>query len=155
MRTLKIIGVAALAAMAASGAALPAYAADKPAVYTARFSNVAVGGYDPVSYFADAGPVKGSKEFKTDHNGAEWRFASQANLDAFLADPAAYAPQYGGYCAWAASQGYTASGDPEVWTVHNGKLYLNYSRNVQKDWLQDKDGFIALADANWPGILSK
>ncbi len=104
----------------------PAFAKDAP-VYTGTFSNTAVSGYDTVAYFTQGKPVKGSTEFRTTYNGAEWRFASAANLAKFRANPGRYAPQYGGYCAWAVSQGYTASGDPTVWKVVGGKLYLNYN----------------------------
>jgi len=69
------------------------------------------------------------------------------------AGPAAYAPQYGGYCAWAVSQGYTASTDPHAWRIVDGKLYLNYSKGVQKRWQQDIPGNIAKGDANWPKVL--
>lgn len=139
---------------AAIATADPASAA-APEIYTGRFSSLAVGGYDPVAYFEDGAPVKGTKEFSLEHRGATWRFASAANLEKFRADPTAFAPQYGGYCAWAISRNYTAPGNPENWTIRNGKLYLNYNDNVQSDWLKDPDGFIAKADANWPGVLNK
>ena len=126
-----------------------------PEVFTGRFSNLAVGGYDPVAYFEENAPVKGAKEFSFEYSGASWRFSSAENLEKFKADPSAYAPQYGGYCAWAAAQGYTAPGNPQNWTVRGGKLYFNYNDKVQRDWLKDPEGFIAKADANWPGILSK
>ena len=75
-------------------------------------------------------------------------------LDALRrAEPERYAPQYGGYCAWAVSQGYTASTDPEAWKIVDGKLYLNYSRSVQQKWEQDISGHIAAGDANWPKVL--
>lgn len=130
----------------------PANAADR--VYTSLFSDVAVGGYDAVAYFTQKKPVKGSKKFQTTHDGATWRFASQETLDLFKANPAAYAPQYGGYCAWAVSQGYTAKGNPKNWALHDGKLYLNYNDAVQTDWDADREGFIKLADANWPKVLN-
>ena len=141
----------ALGACAALGA--PSALAEKPAFYTGVFSSQAVGGYDAVSFFSGE-PVKGDKAFTFKHEGAEFRFASQENLDAFKADPAAYAPQYGGYCAWAVSQGYTAKGDPRHWRVVDGKLYLNYNAKVQKDWEADIPGFIEKADTNWPGVLN-
>lgn len=127
--------------------------AAKPNIYVGFASNVAVSGYDPVAYFTEGEPVKGSKEFTHEYDGAVWRFSSQQNLDAFAEDPEAFAPQYGGYCAWAAAQGYTAKGNPKYWTIVDGKLYLNYSAKVQKDWEQDIPGFIAKADENWPDIL--
>jgi len=146
--------VALIAAAFAAGFAAPAFAA-KPEIYTGRFNNLAVGGYDPVAYFEEGSAVKGSKDYSFEYEGAVWRFSSEDNLAQFKADPAAYEPQYGGYCAWAISQGYTASGDPNNWTVHGGKLYLNYNDKVQADWLKDPDGFIAKADQNWPNVLSK
>lgn len=132
-----------------SGSAL---AADDP-VYTGTFNNTAVGGYDTVAYFTEAKPVKGSSKHASQYMGAEFRFSSAENKALFDADPAAYTPQYGGYCAWAVSQGYTASGDPELWKVDNGKLYLNYNRKVREGWLKDIPGFVALANENWPKVL--
>jgi YHS domain-containing protein len=112
----------------------------------------ALGGYDAVSYFGGS-PVQGSGDFKTSWKDAEWRFASQANLDAFKASPEKYAPQYGGYCAYAVSKGATAPGDPTVYSVVEGKLYLNLSSSVQKLWAKDIPGHIKAADGNWPGVL--
>lgn len=123
-------------------------------VYTGTFSSLAVGGYDAVAYFKAGRPVQGTAQFETKYKGATWRFASKENLDAFVANPAAFAPQYGGYCAWAVSQGYTASGDPNFWKIVNGKLYLNYDKSVQTTWEKDIPGFIAKADKNWPGVLN-
>jgi YHS domain-containing protein len=129
-----------------------AFAAKEP-VYTGTFNNVAASGYDPVAYFVEKKPVEGSGDFEFEWNGATWRFANQSNLDTFKASPESYAPQYGGYCAWAVSQGYTASTDPEAWRIVDGKLYLNYSKNVQATWVQDIPGNIAKADKNWPEVL--
>lgn len=148
------LAFAAIAALAAGFSGTAAYAAS-PEIFTARFNNLAVGGYDPVAYFEAGAPVKGDKEFTYEYSGATWRFSSADNLEKFKGDPAAFAPQYGGYCAWAVSQGYTAPGNPENWSVRDGKLYLNYNDKVQSDWLKDPDGFIAKADANWPAVLSK
>ena len=128
-------------------------AAAKDPVSTGTFSNLAVSGYDAVAYFNDGKPVGGDSAFEYEWNGATWRFASEANRAAFIADPAAYAPQYGGYCAWAVSQGYTAKSDPEAWRIVDGKLYLNYNKDIQARWARDIPGNIAKADANWPGVL--
>jgi YHS domain-containing protein len=130
----------------------PAQAAEDP-VYTGTLSNLAVDGFDPVAYFKAGKPVEGSSQFEYSWNGADWRFASAENLAAFKADPTAFAPQYGGYCAWAVSQGYTASADPQRWRIVDGKLYLNYSKDVQAKWEQDIPGFIAKANANWPKVI--
>ncbi len=123
-------------------------------VYTPRFSNLALDGHDAVAYFTEGTPVKGSKDFTFEYNGATWQFASQANKDRFIQNPAKYAPQYGGYCAWAVSQNYTARGNPKNWKIVGGKLYLNYNDKIQARWEEDIPGFIAKADTNWPGVLT-
>lgn len=132
----------------------PAALADKPEIYTGFGSNLALGGYDSVAYFTDGEPVKGSKDFETEFKGAIWRFSSQENLDAFEADPDAFRPQYGGYCAWAMDNGDLAKGNPKFWRIYEGRLYLNINRSIQKKWERDIPGFIEKADANWPGILA-
>ena len=134
-------------------AAEPATAfAGEDAIYPARFSNTAVGGYDAVSFFGGEG-TEGSKRFTAEHDGAEFRFATQENLDTFLGDPNKYAPQFGGYCAWAVAEGKLAPGDPKFASVVDGKLYLNFNEQVQDTWNTDRAGFIERAEANWPGIL--
>lgn len=144
-----------LAAPAAlTGALLPAAAfADKAPVWTPLGSNLALRGYDPVAYFRAGRPVQGLAQFSTRHQGAEFRFSTAANRDAFVAAPARYAPQYGGYCAWAVSQGYTAGVDPQAWRIVDGRLYLNYNRDIQRRWESDIPGHIAAANRNWPGVL--
>lgn len=145
--------IAALLSLGLIASLVPPAAAAQDDVYTGRFSSLAVSGYDPVAYFEQGKPVEGSGDLEYEWNGATWRFATAANRAAFMADPAAFAPQYGGYCAWAVSQGYTASSDPQAWRIHEGKLYLNYSADVQATWVKDIPGFIAKADANWPKVL--
>ncbi|MEM6254771.1 MAG: YHS domain-containing (seleno)protein [Cyanobacteria bacterium P01_D01_bin.156] len=117
-------------------------------------NNLAIRGTDPVAYFTEGRPVTGSAEFTYTWNNATWQFASAENRDSFTANPEAYAPQYGGFCAWAVSQGYTASIDPNAWKIVDGKLYLNYSNSVQRNWERDIPGHISKADANWPGVLT-
>ncbi len=134
--------------------AAPAHADHAP-VYTALLSRVAVGGYDPVAYFTDGRPVRGSTQFRIMHQGYEYRFASAEHLAAFRANPARYLPRYGGYCAWAVSQGYTASGDPQQWRIVDGQLYLNYNAEIQRRWEGDIPGHIRSADMNWPRVLSR
>jgi hypothetical protein len=152
-RTL-LAGFAAVASTALATAVLTRRAAaKKPAVFTEIIPGVAVGGHDPVAYFSERKPVAGSAEITLEHDGAVWRFASAANREAFQADPAKFAPQYGGYCAFAVANGYTAKGDPEAWTVANGKLYLNYNKSVQRRWEQDIPGNVRKGDANWPKVL--
>jgi len=124
-----------------------------PSVYSESFSGLAIRGADPVAYFTESQPVKGKAEFEHEWNGATWRFSSQENLDLFAANPEQYAPQYGGYCAKAVSEGNLASIDPESWKIVDDKLYLNYSPAVQKQWSADIPSSIALGDENWSGVL--
>jgi len=136
---------------------LIAFAAASPAmagevINSSWLGGVAIEGTDPVAYFTVGKPVAGARDLEYRWMGATWRFASAANRDQFAADPERYAPQYGGYCAWAVSQGYTAKIDPQAWRIVGGKLYLNYSKDVQARWAGDIPGNIAKADANWPQI---
>ena len=133
-------------------AASPAFA-DKAPVYTGLFSNVAVEGHDPVAYFTEGKPVEGSTDFTTEYQGAEFRFASAENLETFKANPETYAPQYGGYCAWAVAEGGTAKGDADHWKIVDGKLYLNYNKKIQDRWERNQEQFIIQADTNWPAVL--
>ena len=114
---------------------------------------VAIEGTDPVAYFTEGKAVEGSSRFTHTWKGATWRFKNAANRDAFAGDPEKYAPRFGGYCAWAVSQGYTASIDPEAGTVHKGKLYLNYSIGVRDEWAKDIPGNITKGENNWPKVL--
>jgi YHS domain-containing protein len=125
--------------------------AQKAEIYSA--DGAAIRGYDPVAYFTDGKPLKGAEKFSYQWKGATWRFASAENRDRFAGAPEKYAPQYGGYCAYGVASGYAVSIDPAAWTVRDGKLYLNYSAGVQKDWLKDVPGYIRKADANWPRVL--
>jgi len=130
--------------------ARPAFAASAEIF---NVDGIAIRGTDPVAYFDQMAPVVGSADHSLMWKGAEWRFSSAGNLETFEANPMAYAPQYGGYCAFALSKGALATTDPDAWTIYEGKLYLNYSTNVRKIWSQDIPGNIALADKNWPTIL--
>ncbi len=142
------------ALLCAMGLSCGAALAKDPPVYTGLFSSVAVSGYDPVAYFTAQKPVKGDPKISTQYQGAEWHFSSAENREKFLAAPERYAPQYGGYCAWAAAQGYTASADPARWKIVGDKLYLNYDADVQKKWEASIPEFIQKADKNWPKILN-
>lgn len=133
---------------------VPAAFAEEPEIYTGR-NGLAVGGYDTVAYFSENEPVKGSADFTLDYKGATWRFSSQENLATFEADPNSFAPRYGGYCAWAVAMGSLVKGNPKIWTIHEGALYLNVNKSTQKKWLKDISGFIERADERWPGILAE
>ncbi len=115
----------------------------------------ALEGYDTVAYFAVNNAVKGDAKYAYVWNGAKWLFSSEENMDKFKADPEAYAPQFGGYCAYAVSEGYTANADPEAWKVVNGKLYLNYNRDVQKTWEENEAERIENGKKNWNQFKTK
>lgn len=112
----------------------------------------AIRGYDPVAYFTESKPVKGDAKIIYKWKEATWQFANEANRSSFIDNPEKYSPQYGGYCAYAVSQGSTASTDPDAWTIYEGKLYLNYSSSIKKRWSKDKDGYITSANENWPQL---
>jgi YHS domain-containing protein len=116
-------------------------------------SDGAIDGYDPVAYFTEGQPRKGTPELAHEWNGATWHFASAGNLAAFRENPERYAPQFGGYCAWAVGNNYTARPDPQAWHVEDGKLYLNFSADVQKQWLQNRAALIQSGTANWPAVI--
>lgn len=113
---------------------------------------VALKGYDPVAYFTEAKPVKGSEEFTFDWMGAKWLFSSAANRGQFQASPEKYAPQFGGYCAWAVSKGHTAGINPEAWKIVDGKLYLNYNKWVQGKWAREAPKRIEDGNRHWPAL---
>ena len=120
------------------------------AIYTGLFSSEALRGYDTVAYFTRGMPVEGLDAYSYEYMGANWKFASQEHLDLFKADPQKYAPQYGGYCAYAMANGETASAEPDLWTIHEDKLYLNYSRRINRRWTDDKLQYIQQANTEWP-----
>lgn len=152
----RLFAAAAIAfALLAGGAALQPATAGKIWFEGGLFGSAAVRGYDVVAYFTESRPVEGKRDFSHKWNGTEWRFSSAKNRDLFAANPEKFAPQYGGWCAWAVSQGYTASIDPQAWRIVDGKLYLNYSKSVQQQWAQNVPGNITKGDRNWPGIKQK
>jgi YHS domain-containing protein len=147
------VALAALS-LAMMPAAVPAANNPAPAVYSAS-DRLAAGGYDVTAYFTDGKPVRGSAKHELMLHGVTWRFASEDNKARFQVNPAAYAPQFGGYCAWAVSQGYLASGDPEQWKVVDGKLYLNFNARAKELWEADQADAIKRGHANWPTVLTK
>jgi len=137
-----------LAATALFGAAVGLVGAARPAVAGNQLA-VAISGYDATSYQSGTAQ-RGLPRYNATHNGGIWFFVSEATRDQFKADPARYAPQFDGYCAWAASQGYKAPGNSEVWRIVDGKLYLQVHEQAQQMWLRDVPGNIAKANMNWP-----
>lgn len=152
-RGLVALGLIA-ATVTAPAAIMPAAAFDETstsAVNTDQ-SGLALRGYDPVAYFTIGKPTPGSPEFTTTHEGATYRFVDAANLSAFRRDPARYAPAYGGFCAMGASLERKFDGDPQLWRIVDGRLYLNVAKEPHQRWLEDVPGNIARADGHWPQI---
>jgi YHS domain-containing protein len=123
--------------------------------YNTLHAGLGAKGYDVVSCFSDQRAVPGSDKFTANHGGVTWQFASAEHRDAFKADPARYAPQYGGFCSWGVAQGKLFDVDPvNGWTVSNGKLYLNFNGEINTTFARDADGFVSKAEKNWP-VLNK
>ncbi|MFC3122898.1 YHS domain-containing (seleno)protein [Agaribacter flavus] len=123
--------------------------AKEDAIETGTFNNFAIYGYDTVAYFTENKAVKGNKKITTEWRGAEWHFSSEENKALFVASPEKYAPQYGGHCAYAMSRGKFVGIDEDAFTIRDGKLYLNYSKSVREDWLEDPEGYIQKADIEY------
>lgn len=151
METRRTFLIATAALPLAGLFAAPLRAATAPVFAT---GGIAINGHDPVAYFSEKKPVMGAAENTLDWNGAIWNFASAKNRDLFAANPEAYAPQYGGYCAFAMARGYIAQTVPEAWSIYENKLYLNYSIAVRSMWSQDIPGHIQRAKKHWPTILN-
>jgi len=116
---------------------------------------VALQGYDPVSFFTAGAPVKGKADLSARHGSATYYFASEESRAAFEAEPERYTPQFGGFCAWAVSRGYTAKVEIDTWQVVDGRLILNYDRGVKRKFNEDVAGNLRRADGNWPGLVRK
>ena len=112
-------------------------------------NQVAIHGYDTVAYFTNSEPTQGDESYQYEHHGAIWYFSNQQHLDMFKDDPEKYMPQYGGHCAYAASQGAKADIDPIAWRIIDGKLYLNYDLRVQKVWAGSLEEHIKAGDGFW------
>ena len=117
-------------------------------------NGVAIKGTDTVAYFTEGKAVKGDKKYSYKWGNTTWWFKNQQNRDLFAQNPEKYAPQFGGFCAWAVSQNYTAAIDTEAWSIVDGKLYLNYSKSVRRTWSQDTRGNIINGNRNWPNLLA-
>lgn len=116
---------------------------------------LALQGYDPVAYFTDAKAVKGSPDFSASTGEATYRFASAAHRDAFLMNPGKYEPQFGGYCAYAASVDKVSPISPEYWEIIDGRLLLQHNQKAWDLWHKDASGSLVKADRNWPGLVDR
>jgi hypothetical protein len=154
---LRTIGknVALVICGASLATAVASMTAERPQSVNRDRSGLAIDGYDPVAYFVDGRPTRGRGDIEHVWNGTRYRFATEANRERFVKSPEAFVPQYGGFCSYAVSRGYTANIDPQAWTIVDGKLYLNYSVRVQRTWEEDVPGNIRRADANWPTLSEK
>ena len=135
---------------AALALSFQANAQKSPLVYQTQ--DGAIKGYDPVAYFKQSKPVKGEKEYSVSWQGATWYFQNQQNRDEFKSNPEKYAPQYGGYCAYGTANGHKAPTEPDAFTIVDGKLYLNYNKDVMANWRKDTKGYIVKANEKWPMI---
>lgn len=152
MRT-RSAGMAA-AIFLALGTVLPGSAhADEPYVYS--IEGVALGGYDVVAYFTKGAPQLGTPEYAIKWHGAVWHFASAEALLEFEMNPEAYAPQFGGYCAYGVAQGAISPIEPDQFSIRDGKLYLMRSQTVMDLWRADESGWAALAQTQWPDVLDR
>jgi YHS domain-containing protein len=139
----------AIGLLAAFGIAVGAQAADY------NHSTPAVQGYDVVSYHTGKRPVRGNGNFVSEYKGATYQFSNKQHLAMFEEDPEKYVPAFGGYCAFGVSVGKKFIGDPEVWRVVDGKLYLNLDVGIQQEWLKDVPGRIETANGKWKRIKNK
>lgn len=155
MRTKKIIFISVVLAVAVAAVACGRLTSSTFEQINKTDDGRALGGYDAVAYFAVEKAVEGNPRYEFAWNGAKWLFSSAENLEKFKAAPESYAPQFGGYCSYAVSNGYTADGDPKAWKIVDGKLYLNYSPEVKQLWEKDQDKRINEGKANWDGFKTK
>jgi YHS domain-containing protein len=151
------IGIAVAATFSAALLPATSHAYDESSTSAVNVDAKGIGlrGHDPVAYFTAGAPTLGNSAHAAKHNGVTFHFASAANRAAFVADPAKYAPQYGGFCAMGVVLEKKLDGDPEAWHIADGKLYLNVNKDVQKKWLQDVSGNNKKADQIWPSIRNK
>jgi YHS domain-containing protein len=122
---------------------------------TALHSTVGAGGYDLVSYHTGKKPLRGNGNHVAKHDGVTYLFASESNREAFLASPDVYLPAYGGWCAYGVAVGKKFVGDPDVWEIVDGRLYLNLDNSIKTLWSKDISGNIAKAERNWPKIRQR
>ena len=134
--------------------AVSAFAGAKTLVNVDK-TGVGIKGYDPVAYFTLNQPVKGNPQYQSAYNGVKYYFSSPQNKAAFDANPSKYEPQFGGFCAYAASKGHTAKIEVDAFQITNGRLLLQYDKSVRDKFNEDTQGNLKKADANWPGIVDK
>ena len=134
--------------------ALPLFAQTKTLLNLDR-AGVAIQGYDPVAFFTDGKPVKGSDQFVSMHGGATYKFVSAEHKATFDKEPAKYEPAFGGYCAYGVSRNRLVEIDVDAFQIVDGRLFLQYSKGVRNDFNKDQQGNLAKAEKNWVGLVEK
>lgn len=119
-------------------------------LFTSGDTQLALKGYDVVTYHEEKTPMLGAREFTTRYKNAQWRFVSTENLEKFIRNPEQYAPKYDGWCAWAVANGNLSPSNPNFWILQDNKLYMMCSEQAIKSWLENPQGNQRKADANWP-----
>lgn len=148
------------AGFAASAGVLMTLLASPPAAIAATteqlvldwHTGLAIGGYDPVTFFTDGKPMAGSANFELRYGGAIWRFRNVGNRDAFAAQPDIYMPKFGGYDPIGVTRGVAVAGNPNVWLITGDRLYLFYDRTRLEKFVTDADRLSAEAERKWPDV---
>lgn len=143
-----VIGVATALSVLVGGAE-----AQSKVLVNVNRQGVALEGYDPVAFFSDSRAVKGNEQYQAHVGGATYLFSSAEHLATFQQEPARYTPRFGGYCAYGASQGHVAPVEISTWQILDGRLTLNYSKDVQQKFNKDVAGYLAKANAQWPRLV--
>jgi YHS domain-containing protein len=133
---------------------IPAFGQNKTLLNLDK-QGIAIQGYDPVAFLTQNRPVKGRPEFESKYNGARYLFASAEDKSTFDANPTKYEPQFGGFCAYAASKNRTAPVKIEAFQIVNGRLLMQYDLDIRKEFNKDTQGNLQKADKNWPGLVEK
>ena len=157
MRMLSLVVLVMVLAVAPRGGRATAAETMSDAAPSAEAVNtdqtgLAIHGYDPVAYFEDGRPMRGNFQITASHLGATYWFANEQNQQKFTADPDRFVPRYGGYCAFGVAIGKKLTGDPEVWQIEAGKLYLNVNRDISAKFNEDLAGNLEKAEQNWPKV---
>jgi hypothetical protein len=155
----QILTLPAMIAVLVLGAVFPPQAKAQTSrvvtsIVTDAISGVALGGYDPVSYFTSAEPLVGDAAFEVEWGGVPWHFANAANRDVFMKAPEPFVPQFGGYGAMSVARGYLAEGNPRVYLVAFGELFLFYSSGNRDAFQMDQRNAILSASQNWPALAA-
>jgi hypothetical protein len=146
---------AAVAGLLALLAVMPplAWAATTERIVVDRHTGLAIDGYDPVAFYTDGKPVSGSPDFEFRYGGAVWRFRNVGNREAFAARPDVYMPKFGGYDPVGVAQGVAVAGNPDVWSISNGRLFLFYDHARLAVFAADTERIASAAEHRWPEVL--